>query len=120
LRGNRLYGGVLGAVVRFIEQRLEALFLLFVLGEIHERGKMLDHIGAAETNIQIPFGAARERGLDLCPRLMIKGRATRKSKLGASTSSRSQPAKDRKLSLAKMSGWLGSFASVNTIAMRVV
>src|SRR6202035_5907592 len=35
-------------------------------------------------------------------------------------SSRSYPAKDRKLSLAKISGWLTSFASVNTIAMRVV
>src|ERR1700730_9731813 len=47
-------------------------------------------------------------------------RANRKLRCFPSTSSRSYPERERKLSLAKIIGLLGTFASVNTIGIRVV
>src|SRR5450432_2047298 len=86
LPGDRLHGGerILRAVVQLVQQKPEAISLLLVLGEIHERGEMLRNIAglvpnradedgspkrvailAAETNFKIAFGTARVGGFDL-------------------------------------------------------
>jgi hypothetical protein len=87
-----LHGGerVLRAVVQLVQEKPEAVFLLLMLGEIHERGEMLHNITAhipnrahvnggpehaailtAVANFRIAVGAALECGFDFRQRLRI-------------------------------------------------
>ena len=77
-------------MVQLVQEKPEAVFLLLMLGEIHERGEMLHNITAlipnradvngcpehaailaAVANFRIPVGAALERGFDFRERLRI-------------------------------------------------
>jgi hypothetical protein len=80
-------------VVQLVQEKSEAVFLLLMLGNIHERGEMLDSISAlilnradedggpeqaailaAVTDFRMAIGAALERGFD-CRQRLRKGAA---------------------------------------------
>ena len=126
-------------MIELVDQHPGLRLLLLVSGEINERSKILDDIAALVPNradeegrpelaavlaaiedFRAAVRTALELGLDLRQRLASASCAIRKLKLWPRTSSRAYPVRREKASLAKMMGLPGSFASVNTMAIRVV